>query len=102
MRQDKALAKAAGIPKALRQYSARYGEGVEDLLRVHNQNKVPLLDHGRDRAERFAKMAAGVMAAHVVYANRVATSLMATDVDRATEQDLQKLGAPHPGSEYLF
>jgi len=52
MRPDKAAARVAGVPKWLRQYSRRYGQGVYDLLESHakyTKQGVLTLDHGRDR-----------------------------------------------------
>lgn len=45
-------ARRLGIPKSLRQYHARYGNGggPEAIATVHAQFAVPRLDNGRDRA----------------------------------------------------
>lgn len=46
-------ARRLGIPKSLRQYHARYGNGggPEAIATVHAQNAdVPMIDHARDRA----------------------------------------------------
>ena len=44
-------ARAAGVPKWLRRYCARYSKaGLDGLLACHLQNPAPMLDHGRDRA----------------------------------------------------
>jgi len=41
------------VPKWLRRYHARYGAGgVAALVAAHKQNPAPMLDHGRDRANR--------------------------------------------------
>jgi hypothetical protein len=46
-------ARRLGIPKAFRQYHARYGKaGVEAMEATHRQNPAPVLDHGRDRSEK--------------------------------------------------
>ena len=48
-------ARAAGVPKWLRRYQARYGRGgLDALLACHLQNPAPMLDNGRDRAARRA------------------------------------------------
>lgn len=52
MRADKELAKKAGIPKKFRQYAARYGKGVEDLVACHKKHAVPKLDNWRDRMDK--------------------------------------------------
>ena len=47
------LARKAGIPKWLRRYQARYGQGgIAGLVAAHKQNPALPLDHGRDRAEK--------------------------------------------------
>lgn len=47
------LARRHGIPKWLRQYATRYGPfkqaSVEGIIQTHRKNRVPMLDHGRDR-----------------------------------------------------
>ena len=44
-------ARAAGVPKWLRQYNARYSKaGLDGLLACHLQNPAEKLDNGRDRA----------------------------------------------------
>ena len=44
-------ARAAGVPKWLRRYCARYSKaGLDGLLACHLQNEAPMLNHGRDRA----------------------------------------------------
>mgnify|MGYP001582812355 CR=1 FL=1 len=46
-------ARKFGIPKWLKQYNARYGRGgTEGILACHLQNPAPMLDNGRDRANR--------------------------------------------------
>jgi hypothetical protein len=46
-------ARAAGVPKWLRQYNARYGRGgVTGIIAAHLQTPAQTLDHGRDRANR--------------------------------------------------
>lgn len=48
-----------GIPRWLRRYQVRYGNGgVAALIAEHRKNPGPLLDHGRDRAARFRKTVA--------------------------------------------
>jgi len=48
-----AQARAAGVPKWLRRLNARYGRGgLDALLATHLQAPAPMLDNGRDRAER--------------------------------------------------
>ena len=44
--------KRNGVPKAFRQYAKRYGAGVDDMLRMHKQVDVPMLDHWRDRLSK--------------------------------------------------
>ena len=45
-------ARAAGVPKWLRRYNARYSkDGLEGLLACHLQNPADKLDHGRDRGD---------------------------------------------------
>ena len=49
-RNDKA--RAAGVPKWLRRYCARYSKaGLDGLIACHLQNPADKLDHGRDRAD---------------------------------------------------
>ena len=49
-------ARAAGVPKWLRRYCARYSKaGLDGLLACHLQNPADKLDHGRDRAERMGR-----------------------------------------------
>lgn len=46
-------ARRLGIPKALKQYNARYGKGgVDSIAACHLQNDAPKLDHWRDRAAK--------------------------------------------------
>ena len=45
-------ARAAGIPKAFRQYARRYGSDVATLVQMHRRSPAPMLDHGRDRTVR--------------------------------------------------
>ena len=42
-------ARNAGIPTWLRQYAARHGVTVDEIIRVRKQNPAPMLDHWRDR-----------------------------------------------------
>lgn len=46
------IARRLGIPKSLRQYHARYGNGggPEAIATVQAQFDVPKIDHARDRA----------------------------------------------------
>ena len=49
-------ARAAGVPKAFRQYARRYGSSVQRLQQMHLQlGGVPMLDHGRDRREAMQR-----------------------------------------------
>lgn len=48
-------ARAAGIPKAFRQYAARYGVGVDKIVQTHKQFNVPKLDHWRDKGNVIRK-----------------------------------------------
>ena len=48
-------ARAAGIPKAFRQYAKRYGSNTHTLVATHLQINVPMIDHGRDRRDAFLR-----------------------------------------------
>jgi len=51
------LARKHGIPKWLRRYQARYGKGgIRAIVTGHLQAPAPMLNHGRDRAARRAKL----------------------------------------------
>ena len=50
-------ARRFGIPKWLKRYHAQYGRGgVDAIVAMHLQVDVPLLDHGRDRAEAVVRV----------------------------------------------
>lgn len=48
-------AREAGIPKMFRQYAARYGVGVDEIVRKHKQFPTPELDHWRDKGNAVRK-----------------------------------------------
>ena len=51
------LARKHGIPKWLRRYHGRYGKGgIRAIVTGQLQAPAPMLDHGRDRAVRKAKL----------------------------------------------
>lgn len=56
MREDKELARKFWVPKAFRQYSKRYGSGVEQLIACQKQHPVGMLNHWEDRLfARYSK-----------------------------------------------
>lgn len=55
----RAKAARAAIPKMLRQYAKRYAKkSPEDILATHAKYRVPMLNHGRDRADALRKLLA--------------------------------------------
>lgn len=48
-------ARAAGIPKAFRQYAIRYGGGVDAIVQTHKQYPALMLDHWRDKGNALRK-----------------------------------------------
>lgn len=52
MRPDKELARQHGITPVQRRYAARYGAGVDQMIRDQAKFPVERLNHGRDRARR--------------------------------------------------
>lgn len=55
MRHD--YARKCGVPKWLRQYNARYGQGgVSELVKTHMKNPGPMLDHWAVRKEAARKL----------------------------------------------
>ena len=49
-------ARNAGIPKAFRQYAKRYGSDVMTMIALQHQIPAAMLDHGRDRREKFLRI----------------------------------------------
>ena len=64
MRPDKEMARTAGVPTWLRRYHARYAKRkarhVAYLLMAHQQHPAPMLDHGRDRANKLRAALMGI------------------------------------------